>query len=303
MPETTQQHDEIRALQLTVAVYAVVIALKLAAYLATGVMALLAEGLHTLSDIFVSAFLLIAALWSRRRPDSVHMYGYARAQNVAALVAATLFISFTSYKLYEESLPRLFSGEVPVYQNLPVAIGVLVLSMVIAAAPLISLARQKTHGAAAKAQLVELINDQLGLLAALIGTVLTMLGWHLADPLAAIVVATIIAVNGINLFRENLSFLIGRAPEREYLQRVETVADDVPGVLGIHDLRAEYVGPETVHVDFHIAVARGTPIEEADRIAEEAMERVRVITGCTYCTIHVDPVPLPSALEADLPVS
>ena len=303
MTETAQQHNEIRALQLTVALYAVVIALKLAAYGATGVMALLAEALHTLSDIFVSAFLLIAALWSRRRPDSVHMYGHARAQNVAALVAATLFISFTSYKLYEESLPRLFSGEVPVYQNLPVAIGVLVVSMVIAAAPLISLARQKTHGAAAKAQLVELINDQLGLLAALAGTILTMLGWHLADPLAAIVVATIIAVNGIILFRENLSFLIGRAPDREYMERVELAADGVPGVLGIHDLRAVYIGPEATHVELHIAVSRGTPIEEADRIAEEATERIRTISGCEYCTIHIDPVPLPSDLETDLPIS
>ena len=77
-------------------------ALKLGAYFVTGVMVLLAEALHTLSDIFVSGVLLVALVWSQQKVDDVHMFGHGRAQNVAALVAATLFISFTSYKQFEE---------------------------------------------------------------------------------------------------------------------------------------------------------------------------------------------------------
>lgn len=61
------------------------------------------------------------------------------------------------------------------------------------------------------------------------------------------------------------------------------------GVLGIHDLRAEYVGPDMVQTGFHIEVAKGTTIEEADRIAEEVQERVSLETGCKHCVIHVDP--------------
>jgi divalent metal cation (Fe/Co/Zn/Cd) transporter len=83
----------------------------------TGVMALFAEALHTLSDIFISGFLLVATLWSRKKADEVHMFGYGRAQNVAALVAATLFISFTSLKLYEEAIPRLFASDEASYQR------------------------------------------------------------------------------------------------------------------------------------------------------------------------------------------
>ena len=58
----SDQERELRALKLSVVLYVVVLALKLGAYFTTGVMALLAEGLHTLSDIFVSGFLLIAAV-------------------------------------------------------------------------------------------------------------------------------------------------------------------------------------------------------------------------------------------------
>jgi cation diffusion facilitator family transporter len=172
-------------------------------------MGLFAEALHTLSDIFVSGFLLVAAVWSRKKADKVHMFGYGRAQNVAALVAATMFISFTSFELYKEAIPRLFKPEEATYENLPLALGVIVASMLIAAAPLGKLFRQKTRGEAAKAQFAELINDELGLLAVLLGTLGIVWGWPLADPLAAVFVATLIAYNAIGLFRENLSILVG----------------------------------------------------------------------------------------------
>jgi cation diffusion facilitator family transporter len=285
----SQYVKELRALKLTLGLYAVIFALKLGAYFFTGVLALLAEALHTLSDIFVAGFLLLALIWSRKEADEIHMFGYGRAQNVAALVAATLFVSFTSFKLYEEAIPKLFRAEQTPYQNLWLAVGVIMSSMLIAAAPLIGLLRQKSRGAAAKAQFVELINDELGLLAALAGTLFIMMGRPIADPIAAIFVATIIAVNGVLLFMENLSVLVGRSPGPAFLARVERLARSVPGVFGIHELRAEFIGPDTVRAGMHIEVQQGLSIEVADRIADEVRQKVHEATGCRYCVIHVDP--------------
>lgn len=284
----SSQESNVRALKLTVGVYILVLAMKLAVYFATGVMAIFAEALHTLSDIFVSSFLLVASIWSRRQADEIHMFGYGRAQNVAALVAATLFISFTSFELYREAVPRLFETEVTSYQNLSLAIGVIVISMFIAAIPLINLFRQKKRGAAAKAQLTELYNDELGLLAALVGTFFIMQGEYIADPIASIAVATIIAYNAAGLFRENMSFLLGRSPGHEFLSKVENIARSVDGVMGVHDMRAEYIGPDTVHIGMNIDVKPGLLIEEADRIAEEVREKVHKSVRGGYCVIHVD---------------
>lgn len=299
--KATQTDKETRALKLTVGLYILIFALKLGVYFMTGVMALLAEALHTLSDIFVAGFLLVAAMWSRKKADEVHMFGYGRAQNVAALVAATLFISFTSYKLYEEAIPRLFQPSEATYQNLPLALGVILVSMLIAAAPLITLFTQKQRGAAARAQLKGLINDELGLVAVLLGTLFIMWGQPIADPLASMVVATVIAWSAIGLFRENASFLLGRAPGPEFQKQVEQVVLATPGVVGMHDFRAEYVGPNAVHTGMHIEVQRGLPVEEADRLAEEVHERVEQATGCQYCVIHVDaaePINMPLAEKA-----
>lgn len=283
------ESEDIRSLKLALGAYVLVLAMKLAAYFITGVMALMAEALHTLSDIFVSGFLLVAAYYSRKAADQVHMFGYGRAQNVAALTAAILFISFTSYKLYEESIPRLLQPGEAMYQNLWLALGVIVVSIAIAAVPLLKLFRQKQRGPAAKAQLTESINDELGLLAALAGTLFIMWGKPIADPIASIAVATIIAYNGVKLFLENFSFLLGRSPGPEYLAKIEKLALSIPGVLGVHDLRAEYVGPETVHAGMHIEVARGMPIEEADRITHKVEAKIHPEISPGYCVIHADP--------------
>jgi len=280
--------EDIGGLKLTLGVYLLIFGMKLAVYFLSGVMTLLAEAMHTLSDIIISGFLLIATLYARRKPDEIHMFGYGRAQNVAALVAATLFISFTSYKLYEEAIPRLFVSEQVVHRNLPLVLGVLAASMLIAAAPLVKLLRQKKRGAAARAQLMELINDELGLIAALVGTLFIMGGWPLADPLASIVVATIIAVNAVGLYRENLSFLLGRSPGSEYLAKVRHAASSVRGVLDVHALRAEFIGPDVIHAGMHIVVRPELTVQEANHITEEVRRRIHEGTNSGYCFIQVE---------------
>jgi cation diffusion facilitator family transporter len=288
--EAAHEGKELSTMKLTVGLYLFAFGLKLAGFFITGVTAILADALHSLSDVFIYVFLLVATIWSRKEADEVHMFGHGRAQNVGALVAATLFISFTAFKLYEEAIPRLFHPEEAVYQNIPVALGVIGASLLIPIIPLVKLfAQKKRLGAAAKAQFIELFNDELSTIAALIGTLFIIWGMPLADPIAAVAVATLIAFNGIRLFKENLSFLLGRSPGPEFLSKVESTAYSVDGVLGIHDLRAEYIGPETVHLGMHIEVKPGTAIEEADRIAEEVRERIHGTVTGRYCIIHVDP--------------
>jgi divalent metal cation (Fe/Co/Zn/Cd) transporter/predicted small metal-binding protein len=135
---------------------------------------------------------------------------------------------------------------------------------------------------------MELVNDELGLLAALVGTLFIIEGEYLADPIAAIVVATIIAVNAVGLFRENFNMLMGGHPGRKYLREIEERVRAVKGVLGLHDLRIEYLGPDQVHVDLHIVVRRGLLVEDADAISEEVCGRVQKFTGSKYCVVHLD---------------
>jgi len=280
---------EIRSLYLTVGLYSVIVIIKLVAYFSTHVLALLAESFHTLSDLFISGFLLVAILWSRRGADKEHQFGHGRAQNVAALLAATLFLSFTSFKLYEEAIPKLFHPATTPHENLPIAIGVLVASMLIAAAPLVSLVRQKSLGAAARAQMIELVNDELGVLSALVGTIFISIGYPLADPIATIIVATIIAANAIGVFRDNLGLVLGKSPGKEYLDKVQQIALSTDGVLGVVGPWAEYIGPDSIHVDLQVKVASGISIDAANAIARTVRQRVQAEMNCLYCSVHPEP--------------
>ncbi len=296
---------ETQGLKIALAIYLAVFVLKLSVWFASGVMAVFAEALHTLSDLFISTFLLGAAIWSRKTADEVHQFGHGRAQNAAALAAAVLFISFTSYKLYEEAIPHLFEPVTANYQNLNLVLAVLLVSVVLAAVPLILLRRAKGRGAAARAQARELVNDELGLIAAIVATIGIAEGEPLLDPIAAIIVATIIAYGAVGLLRENVSILLGASPSSEELAKIRAVAKSVDGVQGIHDLRAEYIGPRALHADFHIEVAADRTVREANEIVKEVHERVRREAECEYCYVHVDPAPeaAPSEKRPRIPPS
>ncbi len=285
---TPAEATSVSGLGMALGGYTVLFVLKLITYFVTGVGVMYAEALHSLADMLISGFLLVAALWSRKPADQQYRFGYGRAQNVAALAAATIFISFTAVEALRESINKLFGGEASEYSNLTLAIVVTLIAIVISAFPLAKIWRGKEKGAAARAQFVESINDEVALLAALAGILLVANGVPAADGIASLVVAGVIAVNAGSLWWENAQDLMGRSPEKQVYTQIEDAARSVKGVLDLHDLRAEMLGGQ-VHLEMHISVARGTPIEEADRIAGQVEAQIGKHVRHAYCTIHADP--------------
>jgi len=287
----TEYATETRGIKIALLGYLILVVLQLATYLLTNILVLLAQALEMLSDVLISTFLFLSASWSRKPADEFHMFGHGRAQNVAALISATILISFMSLETFREAVPKLLEApEARGFRDTNLALIVILVGMFVVAIPTIDIMRMKARGASAKAQLVALLKDEISYIAALVAVVFVAQGYLWADPLASTFVAAVIAISGLYLFKDNVHYLVGRAPTRHFLERVELTAKSVKGVLDLHDLKAEYVGPGIVHTGFHIEVARGTLIEEADRIAEEVKERVSRETGCQHCVIHVDPV-------------
>lgn len=281
---------ETRGLKIALGSYITLFALQLATYFATGILVLFAQALEVLSDVMVSAFLLLSIVWSRKPADEIHMFGHGRAQNVAALVSAIILIVFMSLEVFREAIPKFFRlPEASEIQNTNLAWIIIVASMIVLIFPLVDIMMVKAKGASARAQLIQIAKDEITYVPALLSVILVAHGYYLADPIASVFIGVIIVLSGVYLFKDNVHYLIGRAPGKEFADKVELAARSVAGVLGIHDFKAEYVGPNIVHTGFHIEVAKGTLVEEADRIAHEVEVRVRRETGCQGCVIHVDP--------------
>lgn len=285
----TKHATETRDIKIALTSYLILVILQLATYFFTNILVLLAQALEMLSDVLISTFLLLSAYWSRKPADEFHMFGHGRAQNVAAMVSATILVSFMSLETFREAIPKFFQEKASEFQNVNLALIVILVGMFVVAIPIIDIFRVKAKGASIKAQFVSLLKDEFSYIAALIAVVLVAQGYDLADPFASAIVATFIAFSGVYLFKDNVHYLVGRAPNKQFMEKVESTARSVKGVLGVHDLMAEYVGPNIVHAGLHIEVAKGMSIEEANRIAEEVKERVSQETGCQHCVIHVDP--------------
>jgi len=278
----THKSAETRGIKAALLAYSLLFVLQITAYFKTNLLTLMAQALEVLSDVLVCSFLLISIFWSRRPPDELHMLGHGRSQNVAALVSATIFIAFMSVEVLREAVPKLLQEpESHSTQDPSLALLVIIVSMIVLIIPIIDIVRIKTRGASIKTQLVQLSKDEISYVPALIGVMLVSGGFYLADAVTSVIIAAIIAVGGIYHFRDNVHYLVGRAPDRAFMERLERPTRAVPGVPGVHDLKAEYVGPGVVQAGFHTDVRRGTLIEEADRIAHEVEQRVKTGTGCT----------------------
>jgi len=126
----------------------ILVAFQLTAYLFTNVMVLYAQTLEMLSDVMVSVFLLLSLYWSRKPADEFHMFGHGRAQNVAAMVSATILIFSMSLEAFREAISKLFqTAETSEFQNTGLAVIIILVGMFVIAIPSIDILRTKTRGA------------------------------------------------------------------------------------------------------------------------------------------------------------
>lgn len=260
------------------------LAVKLWAFWQTGFLVLLGEALNSLVDLLVTGSLLVGERVGRKGGDLEHPFGHRRARHVISLIVAVTFITVTSLQLLREAIPRLFA---PLPLGDPqVAFYVLGFSFLVNLIPMgVILRIPGKRDILLKTVLFDTLNDQAAILAAGIGVWLVWQGTPLADPIAAIVVALIIGANAIVLIRENGRMLLGRSPEPRFYEAVKEAVFEVPGVRGVHDMIAEYIGPDIIHMDMDIEVDPEMTVREADHIERQVIARLRAL-GVVSCEVH-----------------
>lgn len=292
----TERTDETRVIKIALLGFFIIFVLEMTAYFLTNLLVLLAESLMALSQILISVFLLISVVWSRKPADEFYMFGRGRVENVAALVSAMILIFVMGIETFREAIPK-FSSAGAGFKNLDLAVSIMGIVTFAGLIPAVNILSKRARESAVKAQLVVLLIDLGADVATLSGIAIVALGYFWADSLASVIVGATMIFSGLYLFKDNVSYLIGKSPGIEFVKKVESTAKSVKGVLGVHDLKAEYVGPKVVHAGFHIDVAKGTPIEEADRIAHQVEEKISQETICKHCTIHVEPESKPKSSD------
>lgn len=248
--------------------------------------ALISDGVHSLSDVVTSVAGYFGLKVASKPPDKSHPFGHSRFEPlVAFLIGEALLI--VAYEIGRNSLMRLLHGQTIEVNEL--MLGVTVLSILSKEA----MFRYSVHvGRKLNSQILiadayHHRSDSLSSMAVLIGLGLQKLGFPHGDSLAGLVVAAFLVKVSLEIILENVRYLTGQAPPFEVCERIKVRALEVPNVLGVHDLRAHYVGNK-LHVELHIEVPPELSLKEAHDVGEEVKKRIEEMPEVERAFVHVD---------------
>lgn len=271
-----------RVVFLGVLVNALLAVLKLAAWFGTHSLGLLSDTVNSGTDILLYAILVLVAFWSRKKADTDHPFGHTRAEPLGAIVVA-IFVSMVALEIVRGSVEGLISGHRP---NITL-FGIVVLSVSMALkmflGPLFLIQARRTKSPILKSTALDAFSDIGASGVALLGLVLSGI-W---DALAGIAVGVWVIISAFSVIRENLSYLMGKAPSPEIIRKIRRLASETPGVLGVSDVKAHYVGSE-LHVEVIITVSPDISIREAHDIGAEAQKRVESAEEVSRAFVHMD---------------
>ncbi|WP_436907630.1 cation diffusion facilitator family transporter [Halosimplex marinum] len=262
--------------------------LKGGAWFATGSLAVQSETVNSASDAVYSLVTVAGLYLTTRPPDFEHPHGHERIEPFVGLFVALGIFAAGGTVLYQ-SATALASGDVTVSRG-PTAVAVLAVAAVakFALYRYVLAAADRHNSPALTATAVDNRNDILTASAAIVGVLGAGAGYPILDPLAAMVVAVGIVYTGIEVVRDNLGYLLGRAPPEELRREIIRRALEHPDVEGAHDVIAHYVGPE-IDVSLHIEVEGERTLYEAHDIESAVVDSIRELPEVDDVFVHVDP--------------
>lgn len=261
----------------------VVLALKSVVGFSTGSMAILADAVHSLTDVANNVIAWIVIRASRQPADREHPYGHQKFEMLAvfvlAVMLAALALEIAVRALTRETVQPQMSG-----WGLAVMLTVLAVNVLLAA--------WQRHWAN-KLQSSILKADASHTFSDVLTTVVVIVGWQLAayglpwlDTVCALGVAGVILYLAFGLFRNVVPVLVDEyAIEPEVL--TESIAG-VPGVIDVPRVRSRWIGPERA-VDVIVTVAPSLPTVEAHDIADAVERLLETEFDVTDSTVHIEP--------------
>jgi cation diffusion facilitator family transporter len=261
---------------------------KLVLGLMIGSLALVTDALHSGVDFLATGLTLMAVRWGDKPPDASHPYGHGKFENIAALGEATLLLLLAGGVMVK-ALDRIATGGNSPRLSIIVIIVLLGEIAVNAwrARELRRVARE-TSSAALEADSLHFASDVFSSFAVLGGFALLAFGFEWGDAAAAIAVAVLVAALALRLLVHTVNALVDRAPAGV----AETIAErmrDVPGVLGVDNIRLRSVGPKHF-VEATLGVSRSVGLEQLASIKDKAVAAARAVLPGAEATIQSTPV-------------
>jgi cation diffusion facilitator family transporter len=277
-----------RVTLLSVITAATLVGMKVAAWLASGSVALLASMADSALDLLASLATFFAVRYAVAPPDAEHRFGHGKAEAFASLFQAGLVFASAAL-IAREAIGDLVAPH-PLQEE-GWAIVVMVVSTALTAVLVTAQTRvlRRTGSVAVSGDRTHYLSDLGSNVIALAGIAASAwLGLNGLDAAAALVVAALLLWGAIGVFREASGQLLDRELSPEARDRiVELIGRDVR-IAGVHQLRTRAAGP-FVHMQMHIDLDPQLSLESAHKVIVDAEKRVLEDFPSADIIIHADP--------------
>ena len=253
----------------------------------TGSVALYADAANSISDVLYSVLMALGLWMTIQPPDMSHPQGHSRFEPLVG-VAVAFSMGIAGYEASRAAIERFISGGTSIPLGLPAVI--LGVSALIKAGMFIwvGFIAKKVRSPSLRATATDNLSDVLTSSAAFIGILGSRFLTPLLDPIAGLIVAAWIFRNAFLTARENLKYLTGAGAAPEIRKKIVDEVMTVEGVLRVHHMMTEYVGPQLV-VDVHVNVDGTVSLNSAHAINDEVIEKLEAIPEVDRAYVHIEP--------------
>ncbi|HEX2559846.1 cation diffusion facilitator family transporter [Phenylobacterium sp.] len=277
-----------RVTMLSVGTAAVLVSLKLAVWLASGSVAVMASMADSALDLAASLATFFAVRYAVAPPDREHRFGHGKAEAFASLIQAGLVFASAAL-IGREAVERLIDPR-PIAQE-----GWATAVMVVSAVLTLGLVRaqtavlKKTASVAVAGDRVHYVSDLASNAIALLGIAgAGLLGVSGLDAAAGLIIAALLVWGAVGVFREASDQLMDRElPDEARIRILEVVRQD-PRLTHVHQLRTRASGP-FIHIQMHVDLDPELSFEAAHKVTDDAERRLVEAFPSADVIIHADP--------------
>ena len=248
----------------------------------TNSVAIISDAVHDFGDAFSIGVSFFLERYSKKKRTVTFTYGYKRFSTLGALINSIVLLVGSIF-VFMETIPRLFHP-VPVNYS-----GMMWLAVAgLAVNGFAALRLMKGNSISQRAVMLHLLEDVLGWLAVLIGSVIIRYtAWYFIDPLLSICIGIFILTNVCRNLYAIFRILLQATPDHMPEDKVKTILQEVPGVKEVHDLHVWTLDGEKNIASAHLIVADDTSREEVIRVKHDAVDRLKE-AGIDHLTVEIE---------------
>lgn len=291
-PDSPLQRAAHRSLWVSVGVNIVLTAMQLITGLWAGSQALVADALHSLSDLIADFVALLARKHSHKAPDADHQYGHQRYETAASLALGLLLLAAGCSMLL--SAGNKLTGATPltaVHQAALYAALFTLASKELLFRYMLKIATE-VRSSMLVANAWHARADAASSLVVAVGIIGNLAGYTWLDPLAAALVGFMVGRTGWQFAWDALNNLMDRAADDDTVEAIRATLLATPGVQGLHDMRTRHMGDQIL-VDVHLEIDGELTVYQGHDIAANARARVMAEHHVLDVMTHIDPVAAP----------